>query len=29
METRVRYRQLTEAFPLWWDSGSRLKGEKL
>src|ERR1700738_3211136 len=27
METRVRYRQLTEAFPLWSDSGSRLKGE--
>jgi hypothetical protein len=28
METRLRYSQLTEAFPLWWDSGSRLKGEK-
>jgi hypothetical protein len=28
VETRVRYRQFIEAVPLWWASGSRLKGEK-
>jgi hypothetical protein len=28
METRVRYQQLTEAVPLWSDSGNSLKGEE-